>query len=135
MLPSILNGFADITNSTNPVQLSITAISYKPFISFFNMTGVASANPSLAGIGQYANSVFVVSLTDTQPVNYAAAVALELRQPSEGGEPVIRFNFKNGSDADFVTYNFLNRTGDVPLSAFIDAMAVSRGDCSKLASY
>jgi hypothetical protein len=34
-----------------------------------------------------------------------------------------------------VTYNFLNRTGDVPLSAFIDAMAVSRGDCSKLASY
>ncbi|KAG1868992.1 histidine phosphatase superfamily [Suillus subalutaceus] len=106
ILPSILNGFADITNSTSPVQLSITAISYKPFLSLFNMTGVASANPSLAGI-----------------VNYAAAVALELRQPSGGGEPVIRFNFKNGTDADFVTYNFLNLTGDVPLSAFIDAMA------------
>lgn len=106
ILPSILNGFADIMNSTNPVQLSITAISYKPFLSLFNMTGVASANPSLAGI-----------------VNYAAAVALELRQPPESSEPVIRFNFKNGSDADFVTYNFLNRTGDVPLSAFIDAMA------------
>lgn len=106
LLPSILNGFAGITNSTNPVKLSITAIAYKPFISLFNMTGVASANPSLAGI-----------------VDYAAAVALELRQPSGGGEPVIRFNFKNGSDATFVTYNFLNRTGDVPLSAFIDAMA------------
>lgn len=107
IVPSILSGFANIMNSTNPVPLSITAISYKPFISLFNMTGVASANPSLAGI-----------------VNYAAAVALELRQPSGGGEPVIRFNFKNGtSDAAFVTYNFLNLTGDVPLSAFIDAMA------------
>lgn len=63
--------------------------------------------------------------TDLQLVNYAAAVALELRQPAAGGEPVIRFNFKNGSDATFMTYDFLNRTGDVPLSAFIDAMAVS----------
>ncbi|KAG2144189.1 histidine phosphatase superfamily [Suillus bovinus] len=107
ILPSILSGFANIMKSTNPVPLSITAISYKPFISLFNMTGVASANPSLAGI-----------------VNYASAVALELRQPSGGGEPVIRFNFKNGtSDATFVTYDFLNITGDVPLSAFIDAMA------------
>ncbi|KAG0704793.1 histidine phosphatase superfamily [Suillus ampliporus] len=106
LLPSILNGFADIANTTNPLKLSITAIAYKPFLSLFNMTGVTSANPSLAGI-----------------VNYAAAVALELRQPSAGGEPVIRFNFKNGSDETFVTYNFLNRTGDVPLSVFIDAMA------------
>ncbi|OAX39877.1 phosphoglycerate mutase-like protein [Rhizopogon vinicolor AM-OR11-026] len=106
LLPSILNGFADIANSTNPVKLSITAIAYKPFLSLFNMTGVAAANPSLAGI-----------------VDYAAAVAFELRQPSAGGEPVIRFNFKNGSDAAFVTYNFLNSTEDVPLSAFIDAMA------------
>jgi hypothetical protein len=52
---------------------------------------------------------------------------LELRQPSAGGEPVIRLNFKNGSDPSFSTYNFLNRTEDVPLSAFIDAMAVSEG--------
>lgn len=135
LLPTILNGFADIANSTNPVKLSITAIAYKPFLSLFNMTGVASANPSLAGIGQYTNFMFVVGLTDMQPVDYAAAVALELRQPSGGGEPVIRFNFKNGSDATFVTYNFLNRTGDVPLSAFIDAMAVSRGGCSRLPWY
>jgi hypothetical protein len=68
-------------------------------------------------------------LTDTQLVDYASAVALELRQPSAGGEPVIRLNFKNGSDPSFTTYNFLNRTGDVPLSAFIDAMAVSEGSC------
>ncbi|OAX39874.1 hypothetical protein K503DRAFT_865061 [Rhizopogon vinicolor AM-OR11-026] len=73
-------------NSTNPVKLPITAIAYKPFLSLFNMTGVAAANPSLAGI-----------------VDYAAALAFELRQPSAGGEPVIRFNFKNGSDATFVS--------------------------------
>ncbi|KAH7925893.1 phosphoglycerate mutase-like protein [Leucogyrophana mollusca] len=106
LLPTILTGFSGIVDPTNPVKLSITAIAYKPFLSFFNMSGVAEANPELAGI-----------------INYAAALALEVRQPSTGGEPVIRFNFKNGTDADFVTYNFLNRTGDVPLSAFIDSMA------------
>lgn len=58
------------------------------------------------------------------PVDYASAVAFEVRQPSSGGEPVIRFNFKNGT-TDFATYNFLNQTGDVPLSVFIDAVAVS----------
>ena len=59
-------------------------------------------------------------------MDYASVVALEVRQPSGNGEPVIRFNFKNGTD-DFVTYDFLNSTGDVPLSAFIDAVAVSIG--------
>ncbi|KAH7913424.1 histidine phosphatase superfamily [Hygrophoropsis aurantiaca] len=106
LLPTILNGFSGIMDPTNPVKLSITAIAYKPFLSFFNMSGVAEANPQLAGI-----------------INYAAALALEVRQPSSGGEPVIRFNFKNGTDSDFITYNFLNRTGDVPLSAFIETMA------------
>jgi prostatic aicd phosphatase len=58
-------------------------------------------------------------------VDYASVVALEVRQPGGGGEPVIRFNFKNGTDSDFTTYDFLNQTGDAPLSAFIDAVAVS----------
>lgn len=57
-------------------------------------------------------------------MDYASAVAFEVRQPSDGSEPVIRFNFKNGT-ADVATYDFLNRTGDVPLSVFIDAVAVS----------
>lgn len=39
---------------------------------------------------------------------------------------MIRFNFKNGTDDAFATYAFLNQTGDdVPLSVFIDAVAVS----------
>ncbi|KAH7885139.1 histidine phosphatase superfamily [Phlebopus sp. FC_14] len=106
ILPSILNGFADIAEPTNPLKLMITAIAYKPFISLFNMTGVAEANPQLAGI-----------------VDYASSAAFEVRRPSSGGEPLIRFNFKNGSDPTFTTYNFLSRTGDVPLSTFVDAMA------------
>ncbi|KAF9220493.1 phosphoglycerate mutase-like protein [Gyrodon lividus] len=106
--PSILNAFEGIVDPTNPVKMMITAIAYKPLLSLFNMTGIAAANPELAGI-----------------VDYASAVAFEVRQPTSGGGPVIRFNFKNGTDADFTTYNFLSRTGDVPLSAFIDAVAPS----------
>jgi len=67
------------------------------------MTGVAQANPQLAGL-----------------VNYASAVTLEVRQPSAGGEPVVRFSFKNGTDADFVQYNLIGSTGDVPISALAD---------------
>ncbi|KAN0087790.1 Histidine phosphatase superfamily [Tylopilus felleus] len=107
IVPTILDAFDNIVNTTNPVKLMITAIAYKPFLSLFNMTGVAAANPQLAGI-----------------VDYASVVAFEVRQPSAGGEPVIRFNFKNGTD-DFVTYNFLSQTGDAPLSAFINAVAPS----------
>jgi len=58
-------------------------------------------------------------------VNYAAAVALEVRQPTSGGQPVLRFSFKNATDdANFKTYKFLNPSDiDVPLSHFINAMA------------
>lgn len=52
IVPSILNAFQNIVNETNPVKLMISAIAYKPFLSLFNMTGVAAANPQLAGIGE-----------------------------------------------------------------------------------
>lgn len=58
-------------------------------------------------------------------MEYAAALSLEVRQPSSGGEPVLRFNFKNGTvDDDFKTYNFMGGSGDVPLSQFIDKFTV-----------
>lgn len=57
-------------------------------------------------------------------VNYAAAVALEVREPASGGEPMLRFNFKNGTGAEFITYNFLGETGDVPVSKFVNTLAV-----------
>lgn len=63
-------------------------------------------------------------------VNFAASVVLEVRQPAEGGAPVLRFNFKNGTDdAEYKTYKFFNNTGsgtDVPLSQFIDFVKVCR---------
>jgi len=108
VLPSIINGLTSIADSTDPLKFTLIQVSYKPFLSFFNMTGAAQANSSLAAI-----------------VNYAAAMTLEVRE-SSSGEPVVRFNFKNGTDDDnFITYNFLNATGDVPLSTFIDYLAPS----------
>lgn len=105
ILPSILNGFNSIVNASDPLKLVYEAISYKPFLSLFNMTGVAAMNPQLAGI-----------------VNYAAAVAFEVRSSPSG--PVVRFQFKNGTDdAEFKTYNFLNASGDVPLPTFVNYLS------------
>ncbi|KAJ7134333.1 histidine phosphatase superfamily [Mycena epipterygia] len=100
-LPKMLSELASIANASDPLKLAYQSLAYKPFLSLFNMTGVAEQNPQLAGI-----------------VNYAAAVALEVRQPSAGGEPVVRFNFKNGTGEEFVTYNWLGGSSDVPLSTF-----------------
>ncbi|KAJ6557217.1 histidine phosphatase superfamily [Mycena vulgaris] len=103
ILPQILSELASIANASDPLKLAYQSISYKPFLSLFNMTGAAEQNPELAGI-----------------VNYASALALEVRQPSGGGEPVVRLNFKNGTDQEFVKYNFLGSSGDVPLSTLVN---------------
>jgi len=105
ILPSIISGFANITDPSSTRKFVVEAISYKPFLSLFNMTGVAQMNPQLAGI-----------------VEYSAAAAFEVRQPSGGGEPVLRFKFKNGTNDDFHTYNFLNSTSDVPVSTFVNTL-------------
>ncbi|CAK5284334.1 unnamed protein product [Mycena citricolor] len=102
ILPQMLQELHSIANASDPLKIAYQAIAYKPFLSLFNMTGVAEQNPELAGI-----------------VNYAAAVALEVRQPSDGSEAVLRFNFKNGTGQDFVTYNFLGSTTDVPISTLV----------------
>ncbi|KAL9711144.1 hypothetical protein Ac2012v2_005684 [Leucoagaricus gongylophorus] len=101
VLPYILNGFKDIADSSSPLKISYQALSYKPFLSLFNVTGVTQQNPQLAAI-----------------VNYAAAVAYEIRASSNG--PVIRFLFKNGTiEDDFTAYNMFGADGDVPLSTFV----------------
>ncbi|KAJ7808863.1 histidine phosphatase superfamily [Mycena olivaceomarginata] len=103
ILPQILSELKSIANSTDPLKFAYQSISYKPFLSLFNMTGAAQQHPELAEI-----------------VPYASALALEVRQPAAGGEPVIRLNFKNGTGVDFVTYNFLGGSGDMPLSSLVD---------------
>lgn len=52
ILPSIISGLNSIVNSSNPLKFVYEAISYKPFLSLFNMTGAAEMNPQLAGIGE-----------------------------------------------------------------------------------
>jgi prostatic aicd phosphatase len=53
MLYPIINNFNRLANSSDPLKLVYNAISYKPFISLFNMTGVAATYPELQGIGQH----------------------------------------------------------------------------------
>ncbi|KAF8893680.1 histidine phosphatase superfamily [Gymnopilus junonius] len=104
ILPSIISSINSITNSSDPLKFVVEAVAYKPFLSLFNVTGVVEMNPQLFGI-----------------VNYASAVAYEVRQTSRG-EQVIRFKFKNGTDDEFNTYNFLNTSGDVPVQTFINTL-------------
>ncbi|KAK0503448.1 histidine phosphatase superfamily [Armillaria luteobubalina] len=100
MLPSIFEDFTSITASDDSLKISYLALAYKPFLS-------SQMNPQLQGI-----------------VNYAAAVALEIRNSSSSGETVLRFKFKNGTDDNgFTTYNILNSTGDVPLSTFVNYLS------------
>ncbi|VDC04591.1 unnamed protein product [Peniophora sp. CBMAI 1063] len=106
MLPSVITQLQAVANASNPTSFVVEAISYKPFLSLFNQTGIAEQNTSLAGI-----------------VNYAAAVALEVRAPADGGEPMLRFLFKNGTDdADFNQYGLLGSSGDVELSKFVNTL-------------
>ncbi|KAI0373828.1 phosphoglycerate mutase-like protein [Pilatotrama ljubarskyi] len=112
MIPSVLNAVQRIANASDPLKLHYSAIAYKPFLSLFNMTGVAADGGLPPTI-----------------VNYAASVVLEVRQPADGSEPVVRFNFKNGTDdAAFRAYA-MNIPGwytsggiDMPVPTFINAL-------------
>ncbi|KAL1744077.1 histidine phosphatase superfamily [Schizophyllum fasciatum] len=106
VLPNILDGFASIVDESDATQFVYIGVSYKPFLSLFNMTQAAEMHSNLEAI-----------------VNYAAAVVFEVRETSSG-DHVLRFNFKNGTDDnDFTTYTILGQDGDVPLSTFIDKLA------------
>ncbi|KAF7351890.1 hypothetical protein MVEN_01150700 [Mycena venus] len=53
ILPSIFSALTRIANSTDPLKLAINGISYKSFISLFNLTEAAKANLEIASIGNY----------------------------------------------------------------------------------
>ncbi|KAJ6597460.1 phosphoglycerate mutase-like protein [Mycena vulgaris] len=104
MLPSIFSALTRIANQTDPLKLAINGISYKPFISLFNLTEAAKANPEIGGIE-----------------NYNSLAALELHN-SSSGEPTLRLKFKNGTDEhEFRTLTMFGKT-DVPLSEFISRL-------------
>ncbi|KAJ7165129.1 phosphoglycerate mutase-like protein [Mycena filopes] len=105
MLPSIFSALTRIANGTDPLKLALNGISYKPFISLFNLTEATKTNPEIAGIE-----------------NYNSLAALELRN-SSSGEPTLRLKFKNGTDEhEFRTLKMFGKT-DVPLSEFISRLA------------
>ncbi|CAE6470425.1 unnamed protein product [Rhizoctonia solani] len=107
IIPDIVSSLNAFANTSQPLRFTYLSLSYKPFISLFNMTGVAMQYPELAGI-----------------VNYASAVTLELRQPTAGGSPFVRLNFKNGSaEAGFTTYNMFGTNQDTPLDEFTSRLS------------
>ncbi|KAJ7121082.1 phosphoglycerate mutase-like protein [Mycena epipterygia] len=104
MLPSIFSALTRIANESDPLKIAINGISYKPFISLFNLTEATKTNPEVGGIE-----------------NYNSLAALELRN-SSSGEPMLRLKFKNGTDEnDFRTLKMFGKT-DVPLSEFISRL-------------
>merc|ERR1712093_399545 len=94
--------------SFSDVSPSAIGNSYKPFISLFNMTGVAQSYPALAGV-----------------VDYAAAVALEVRQDSTTNSYTVTLNFRNGtSDSDFAAYNMFGSSSPAyPLDDLISTLS------------
>lgn len=52
MFPSILTAFQRIANSSDPLKLHYSSISYKPFLSLFNMTGVVQSGELPPAIGK-----------------------------------------------------------------------------------
>jgi len=104
MLPSIFSALTRIANETDPIKIAINGISYKPFISLFNLTEATTSDPEIAGIE-----------------NYNSLAALELRN-SSSGEPTLRLKFKNGTaEPEFRTLKMFGKM-DVPLSEFISRL-------------
>ncbi|CEL55216.1 hypothetical protein RSOLAG1IB_01224 [Rhizoctonia solani AG-1 IB] len=106
IIPDIVSSLNAFANASQPLRFNYLSMSYKPFISLFNMTQVASKYPSLQGI-----------------VDYASAVTFELRQSTSGGPLLVRLNFKNGSDAEFTAYNMFGKNQDVELSEFTSRLS------------
>jgi len=103
-VPPLTEYIHRILNSSDPLKFAYTAASYKPFVSLFNVTGVAEMNNTLAGV-----------------VDFTGSVAFEVRTSPTTG-PFIRFNFKNGTaDSSYNTYGIMgSSSGDVPVRTFID---------------
>ncbi|KAI0037178.1 phosphoglycerate mutase-like protein [Vararia minispora EC-137] len=78
ILPSVFSALTNIADPSNSLKLALNGLSYKPFISFFNLTDASVDGQSLFGI-----------------VDYASALALEVHAGNP--EPFITVQFKNGS--------------------------------------
>ncbi|KAJ7866450.1 phosphoglycerate mutase-like protein [Mycena olivaceomarginata] len=103
ILPSIFSSLTRIANQNDPLKLALNEISYKPFISLFNVTQAAVSDPEIRGI-----------------VNYASAVSLEVHSSPAG--PNVVMKFKNGTaDHTFRPLSIFGASG-IPLSDFISRL-------------
>ncbi|KAF8589265.1 phosphoglycerate mutase-like protein [Ramaria rubella] len=115
IFPSIFTDLERFTNASDPLKFALNGISYKPFISFFNIT-------SATIVDSKGHQVPLFGIVD-----YAAALALELHTPKNSqSEPFLTFQFKNGTnDPVFhpVTLGLFGKNGDsVPLSTFVNTL-------------
>ena len=53
ILPSIINSLERINNEQDPLQFVLQEVTYKPFISLFNVTEVDTRYPDLNGIRKF----------------------------------------------------------------------------------
>ncbi|CED84979.1 Lysosomal & prostatic acid phosphatases [Phaffia rhodozyma] len=103
LLPNILNGVQDVADATNTLKMVYLGASYKPFLSFFNMTEVDNHNI----------------------VDYASVMTLEVWNSTTGAQTV-RMNFRNGSStrddgSDLVQMSMFNQS-EIPLDTFLDTL-------------
>ncbi|GAA5949386.1 hypothetical protein JCM3765_003392 [Sporobolomyces pararoseus] len=111
VFPRITNSLAAFTGSENEVKIAHYHMSYKPFLSIFNMTNLAaSTNPTFEN--------------PTAMVDYASVAVFELRPNGSGSSGYdVRFGFKNGSSIETdVTYYplFGSNSIDMDLKTFTE---------------
>ncbi|GAA5883974.1 hypothetical protein JCM16303_001343 [Sporobolomyces ruberrimus] len=109
IFPRITNSLSAFTEQSNKVKLTHYHMSYKPFLSIFNMTNLASSTQPL-----FPNP--------TAMVDYASVAVFELRPNGSGTSGFdVRFGFKNGSETQTdVTYYplFGSNSVDMDLHTF-----------------
>jgi len=119
IFPSIFTDLQRIANASDPLKFALDGISYKPFISFFNITA-AKANTNGQNGHHGIEPLFGI-------VDYASALALEVHAPTNShSEPFITFQFKNGTTDPTFHPVTLGRFGanatSVPLSTFVNEL-------------
>jgi len=103
LMRSVIGSLQRITYDGDPVQLVLQSTTYHPFISFFNQTEVASEDPDIFGIP-----------------DFASAIAIELRRGSlPDNRDFLRFHFKNGTKEEFRPVHVFGHRSDIPLTEFI----------------
>ncbi|KIJ63579.1 hypothetical protein HYDPIDRAFT_175942 [Hydnomerulius pinastri MD-312] len=107
ILSYILPALQGIVDDSNALKLELIGISYKPFISLFNVTEAVDTHPDIAGI-----------------VDYASVVALEVFET--GGcndEPRVRMKFRNGTSTDQFRQLFMFGKTDLSVTDLVDKLS------------